>query len=384
MLRLTPLTALALVPALAAQSPVLGIWDFDETAGLTANDSGPLANHGSLLGYANDPAQWTPGVRGNALTFDGVDDHVRFATNGGLTFYDGLGATFSICLWVKGQPTDDDRVLSLGSSTSNTPLWGLGTGATSLANADRLRIYVRNAENVSSVRYSDAVVFDDTWHHVAYVETSGRARLYVDGALDTAVMDDRYTTRGTRGPLHGTYPLDIVALGGVIRAASCCYFTGAVDELRVYGFALTAADVQTVVQGGHPGVCRASLGDFGLGCGPGPLELVGAGLPQVGGPAMRFFAFGGTPYAPLLLNIGAGRIAPLDLRNVGLPGCTLYAPSGTLLGVGALDAIGASAPIPLAIPNVSSLACLPVSFQAIALGPGSADLSNALVGLLGN
>jgi hypothetical protein len=384
MIRLPLASALLLTIPLAAQAPILGIWDFDESSGMTAADSGPFANTGTLNGFTNDPAQWVPGMRGNALSFDGVDDHVVFATNGGLSFYDGLGATFSVCFWVQGQPTDDDRVLSLGSSGSNTPLWTLGTGANSLGNADRLRIYIRNAEGVSSARYSDAVVFDGTWHHVAYVETSGRARLYVDGILDTANMDDRYYARGSRGAAHGTYPLDIVALGGVIRPSNCCYYSGAVDELRVYGFALDAADVQTVVQGGHPTACRASLGEYGTGCGAGPMELHAAGVPKVGGPAMQFYALHGTPNAPLFLNIGAGRITPLDLGGVGLPGCTMHAPTGTLLGVGALDAIGASGPVPLAIPNVSSLACLPISFQAVALGAGSAELSNSLVGLLGN
>ena len=61
---------------LGAQRPVIGIWKFDETAGLAAADSGPLGNGGNLVNFFNDPAQWVPGRFGNALQFDGTANYV--------------------------------------------------------------------------------------------------------------------------------------------------------------------------------------------------------------------------------------------------------------------------------------------------------------------
>ena len=384
-LALPLLLCAAVASSAAAQSPVIGIWDFDESSGLTTADSGPYANQGALLNFTNDPLQWTSGVRGNALTFDGVDDHVQVAMNGGLPFYNGLGATFSICLWVKGQPSDDDRVLSLGNASADTQLFTFGTGQTSSTSTDKLRIYVRNDQNVSSERISDSVVFDGTWHHVAYVEASGQARLYVDGVPDAANVDDRFVRRGTRGAAHGSYTFDRLGLGGVLRLSSCCYWAGSIDDLRIFGCVLSQADVATVMAGTLPTLCRASIGEYGVGCGPGPLELQAAGSPQVGGPGMLFMMRGGQPNATALLNLGIGVLAPFDLTAVGVPGCQLYAPTGTMVAVGTLNGFGSSSmAVPIPIPNAPGLNSISASFQAITLAPSGPALSNAIVTVLGH
>lgn len=378
------LAALLLVPAgLLAQTPLIGIWQFDETAGLTAADSGPHGNSGALFNFTNDPQQWIAGMSGNALAFDGSDDYVEMQTNVGLPFYTGRGDTFSVCLWVNGSATSDDRVLSLGSSTSDTPLFTLGTGSVAAGHTGKLRVYVRNDQGVSSDRNSAATVFDNTWHHIAYVETSGQAYLYVDGVRDTANFDDRFATRGTRGTQHGTYTLDKVALGAVVRPSTCCHWQGAVDSLQIYGFALNEADVNTVMTGGSPGACRASVGEYGVGCGPGPLDLYAAGQAVIGSSGFLFTMRGGPANAAAMLGIGAGRVAPLDLAGFGFPGCSLYPANVAFVQVGMLNAYGSSGAIPLAIPNIPSLACTTIAFQGVGIGASGAAFSNAIVAMLG-
>jgi hypothetical protein len=48
-------------------------WKFDKGTGTTAYDTSGNNNRGTIYG-----AQWTTGVSGAALEFDGVDDYVRF------------------------------------------------------------------------------------------------------------------------------------------------------------------------------------------------------------------------------------------------------------------------------------------------------------------
>ena len=53
---------------------------------------------------------------------------------------------------------------------------------------------MRNVALVNHV-VSSAVVFDDTWHHIAWVDDRGTVKLYVDGDLDAANFN--YTPSGT-------------------------------------------------------------------------------------------------------------------------------------------------------------------------------------------
>jgi type IV pilus assembly protein PilA len=50
-----------------------GIWDFDDGSGGTVSEAGISGNNGTIFG---DP-QWTEGVSGSALLFDGEGDYVR-------------------------------------------------------------------------------------------------------------------------------------------------------------------------------------------------------------------------------------------------------------------------------------------------------------------
>jgi len=385
MLRLLLAVAItSLVSPIAAQLPVVAVWPLDETAGFVARDSGPLGNHGNLFNFTNDPTQWVTGMRGNALSFDGVDDYVEVPVGRGLPFYDGRGAAFSVCMWVNGSPTDDDRVLCLGSSSSNTPLFSLGTGSATLNNASKLRVYVRNDAGIASARYSSFDVFDNTWHHVVYTETSGQGTLYVDGVRDPANFDDRFGVRGTRSLDHGTYTLDKCALGNVLRPAPCCFYQGILDDVHVYGFALAPADVQAVHNGSVPGPCRSSIGEYGVGCGPGPLDLYATGTAALGGPGLTFSVRGGRPNAPALLFFGLGGAVPLDLSALGYPQCRLYTPRVDNVPMGVLSPWGTLTGVPFSIPNLPTLACLRVVFQAVDVERRQADFSNAIVAVLGS
>jgi hypothetical protein len=371
------LAAAVAVAALPAQNPVVGVWRFDETQGFTAADSGPLGNHGTLLGFTNDPQQWVPGRLGNALSFDGLDDRVDVPFAQGLPFMSGLGEAFSVCFWVNAAPTDDDRVLTLSSAASNVPLFTLGTGRTTLGNADKLLVYLRDNDNiVYKHRYSVATVFDNTWHHVAYTEHSGEGALYIDGVPDAG------TYRAYTGDARFTF--DQLSFGTVARNAPCCFLSGAIDDLHVYGFRLTQADVAQVMTGAFATTCRASQAEYGNGCGVGPFDLHGFGSPVVGGPGLLFAMRGGLPGSNAFLMLGVGKPSPLDLTAFGLAGCRLYPASPTTIGTDRLSSFGSSTNVlSVPIPNLAGLACVRLTFQAVSFVGGAAITSDAALAQLG-
>ncbi|MCP4453520.1 MAG: LamG domain-containing protein [Planctomycetes bacterium] len=198
---------------------------FDENSGTTATDSSGNNNVGTVMG----DAQWVAGKVGGALAFDGVDDMVVVSQNAGLPIYNnGTDNVYSITMWVKGGPQNDMRIFSEGSTTSNTPLLNLGT-----MNSGQFATYIRpEAGTISNHPLSQADPFDDAWHHIAWVDDNGTATLYVDGHLDGG--DFNYT--------RGTMALDTTSIGGILRAAPSHFFTGQIDEVRVYDRALSAGE----------------------------------------------------------------------------------------------------------------------------------------------
>jgi hypothetical protein len=89
--------------AKAATSGLAGYWKFDEGSGTVASDSSNNGNTGTLV---NGP-QWVDGIRGNALTFDGVDDYVDVLDSNNLD----VSQSITIEAWVK--PHVNDRLMNI-------------------------------------------------------------------------------------------------------------------------------------------------------------------------------------------------------------------------------------------------------------------------------
>ena len=73
--------------------PSVGCWKFDEASGLTAADSSPTGNHGTLQGGVT----WATGRIGSALSFDGLTGYVQV----GADLNQWLGGTASLSAWIK-------------------------------------------------------------------------------------------------------------------------------------------------------------------------------------------------------------------------------------------------------------------------------------------
>ena len=225
-IRLYPNPGELIVPTEPSADALVAYLSFDEGSGTSAADSSGNNNQGDVMG----DAQWVAGKVGGALAFDGVDDMVVVNQNSALPIYNnGTDNAYSIAMWVKGAPQNDMRIFSEGSTTDNNPLFNLGTqnaGATG-----QFDVYIRPTGMGHT--YSVAEPFDDTWHHIAWVDENGAARLYVDGLLDAG--DFSYT--------RATLDLNTTSIGGILRAAASHFFTGQIDEVRIYRRALSAGEV---------------------------------------------------------------------------------------------------------------------------------------------
>ena len=132
----------------------------------------------------------------------------------------------------------DRRVFSQGSESSNRPLYALGTH--SQGSNGSLDAFIRNDGNSTQINHvrSLSPVFDNSWHHVCWIDDNGAVELYVDGQLDGANFS--YTP--------STYTFDKISLGAIRRATAVAFFLGDIDHLMLWGRALEPAEVLEVMQ----------------------------------------------------------------------------------------------------------------------------------------
>jgi hypothetical protein len=202
--------------------------------------------HGAVL----EGAGFAPGRVGDAFAFDGVgggqDDQVMLSH----LAVDGL-ANLTVEFWVNS--TDDDGSLVSGAN-------GDDRGGNELLLIQRptgLRAIVKGHGSGDL----PASVNDGLWHHVALVREGEIGRVYVDGAM----IDERTYPMGSLavGPQGLLLGQEQDCLAGCFALAQA--LDGLLDEVTVYGRALSAAELIDIVDAGSAGKCRPEVMP-----GPGP------------------------------------------------------------------------------------------------------------------
>lgn len=198
-------------------------------------------NNLALVGLGAEAV--VPGKFGNALAFDrSFQQNAVYlkAIENGIPISGSQANT--IAFWVKalGDGQNDLRVYAEGSTGSNNPLFAFGTGNSADAAIQRTgRIFIRDLSNTVRVdARTTRQVFDDTWHHIAFVDNAGVFSVYVDGTLEL-----------TRTYTKTVAPDETVSIGAIQRAGVSNWFTGAIDELALWNRALSAEEVQSLVAG---------------------------------------------------------------------------------------------------------------------------------------
>ena len=219
---------LLLVPSLATASPVSAgilVLNMDEGSGLVAHDATTLHNDGALGASPRTPT-WTAGKFGSCLEFDGVDDYVSCGNPPSLTLVDNL----TLEAWI--YPTDFSVRREIMTKDSSY-YWNIIGG--------KMGAYLWHTTNYN--HYSKVPVPLNTWSHVALTYDGSDVRMYLDG-------DEKYSA-STTGPLNVVSdPLTI----GVMRPSPSPFspFKGKIDEVAVYGHALTADQIMARYLDGQP------------------------------------------------------------------------------------------------------------------------------------
>jgi hypothetical protein len=217
----------SLGPPPAADGPVLAL-SFNEASGTVATDTSGRGNHGTISGATRVAGRTGAG---SALLFDGVNDWVTVADSSTLD----LTTALTIEAWVNPALVNGWETLVLKERGVGDMAYGLyaADGTTAQGGVDGPAGYANIGGVHRAVRQNAGLALG-TWAHVAVTYDGATQRLYVNGAL--------VASRAQTGNMAvSASPLRI----GGNAAWAGEFFQGLIDDVRVYGRALSATEIAT-------------------------------------------------------------------------------------------------------------------------------------------
>ena len=214
------------VPANSAidESSIVAVWLFNEGDGQVAHDSSENGNDAEFQGAP----KWVDGVFGKALWFNGSTDYVAAPDSESL---DINGDELSIVAWINGE----------GWPAANHVVRKVADGDTSAiyilrVQPETVRIYL-NTGGADEITDGATVLPLNEWTHVAMVYDGAEVRVYVDGELDGS-KPQAGEVRQSDNELR------------IGRGEPAGYFLGSIDEVAIFGSALTEEDIREIMDTG--------------------------------------------------------------------------------------------------------------------------------------
>lgn len=210
----------------------IGWWKMDEQTGSTANDSS--GNWPVKTWSGTGASHWSTGKYGSAGQFNGVDDNLVVGDiSSKLNLDTASPPSFTFEMWAKPEAgieegggsaiiDHDARLIFRNAICSSSPCFGFQLVAGS------------TISNSAPVQYG-------VWYHVAgqYNKEENLIKIYLNGVLqdsDTPATVDLSAHSGTTMTIgHNQYD-----------------FKGGIDDVRVYNYARTTAQIIEDMNGGHP------------------------------------------------------------------------------------------------------------------------------------
>jgi hypothetical protein len=221
----TTSASVSVTVANSGASGLVAYYPFEEGTGTTTVDGSGSGNNGTLSGAVT----WTTaGHNGGALSFDGIDDLVTVADANSLDLTTGM----TLEAWVYPTALSGWRTVVIKEVSGD-----LGYLLYANDSNPRPAGYVRVGGSSRSAAGSSGLPLN-TWTHLATTYDGATLRLYVNGT--------QVGSAGVSGAIQtSTLPLRI---GG--NSIWGEYFSGKIDEVRVYNRALSATEVSADMNSG--------------------------------------------------------------------------------------------------------------------------------------
>ena len=205
----------------------VGSWSFEDGGGTTAADGSGLGNDAAVVG-----ADWTVGMEGGALSFNGAGDHVVIPNDPSLSLASNR-VTLACWIYPTSLSTKWSTIIQKTNTSGGWFDWQIYARASDAPTAYR-PVFRVNYDKFGEVQ-GDIVLSTNTWYFIAATYDGSQMKFYIDGTL-------RGTTNAT-----GTIPNG----GRDIWVGSndnwSEHFAGLIDELYIYDRALSEGEIQALM-----------------------------------------------------------------------------------------------------------------------------------------
>ncbi|MDP7001009.1 MAG: LamG domain-containing protein [Candidatus Poseidoniaceae archaeon] len=213
---------------------LIGYWSLDDTSGPITDSSGyqhSATTHGA-------PTYNATGRFGNAVDFDGTDDY--FDTGSSIVEMINNSGEFTLSAWVNTTSNGSLQIINAGIGNS----W-LGTLIILSIEDGNARVAVPATDLNYPVILSNFDINDGQWHLITgtFFSSGNQSvlKLYIDGSLDATISDFTWDTRGLNH--ENQYNGDFYIGAENKDTPSEHFYSGVLDEIRIYDRALTTAEV---------------------------------------------------------------------------------------------------------------------------------------------
>jgi len=198
---------------------LIGHWEFDGDA----LDSSGYMNDATVVG----DARWQPegGQVDGALLLDGLNDYVSTPF-----LLDPAVGFFSVLAWVRGGAPGQVVLSQTGGVNWLSADPSGGKLMTNLSRPPGVR-------TLPPPLVSDFVITDGQWHRIGFVRDGSNRRLYVD---DVEVAKD------VQAELESANGGFYIGTGKAMEPGT--YFSGLIDDVRIYDVALSAEKIEAIAQ----------------------------------------------------------------------------------------------------------------------------------------
>ncbi|TXT67760.1 MAG: hypothetical protein BAJALOKI1v1_10023 [Promethearchaeota archaeon] len=192
------------------EKQLIAYWPFDEDAGELIYEA--LSGDSSTL-YNGDESVWAEGLSASCLHLDGIDDYVKINHNPHSEFG---SEPFSISFWINPDSTDEGTIFD-------------STGVHIFFNQPNLTVHLTDIhEDLVDISVNQ-LIKTNVWSHVIITFNGSDIKIYIDRHETDAEITGNINALG----ILQTGITDIIGR----------YFSGSIDELMLFDFALNTEEI---------------------------------------------------------------------------------------------------------------------------------------------
>jgi hypothetical protein len=222
----------------------IGHWQLDECQGTTAYDGSGNGRNGTITIGAGgtqtaagtcstSSTAWGNGATGkfnSSLNFDGTDDYISVAA---FTGQPTGSKPFTTAAWIKPTTHGRNAIICWGSASADQKnCLRLGTTGDGCSIYNKCLYHYFYGADVEK----ETDNLSGAWHHVAVTYSGTTRTLYLDGR---SLGSDSYTPNVSSTTIY-------IGQNG----SSGEWFSGQIDDARIYTYALSASQIQKLYNGG--------------------------------------------------------------------------------------------------------------------------------------